>query len=488
MGEEEVGSGGDPSLLVQGQSAGGDEHVPVGVKVELSVPCVEDGGDAEASAEPLLGEVGEHAGAGACHEWVDEVWVSMGERSQLSWQGEDDLEVGCGEHSLCACVEPLGRACAVALGAVSVVAGLVDGLSVAAVLADHDVAAERTGAARQEALEDTSAMGVAAVVGPERLGVLPKRPDHRVLRAGPARGSAVVVQDLHAVEGRAGLCDAVSVDASVAGGGARARVSEEDLYVSEVVAVFEEPGGEGAPEVVRADAVWDVALPGAESVGHTPGGDGVVGPGAVSGADASGGEEEGGLRSYDGPVALEEAEGAGREHDGASLVALAAPDVDESGAAVDVVDLQGHGFGDAQAGGEHDGEEGVVVGMRRQAREEGLDFRAGEGAAGEQGLDAGAGHVVHGGLAADTGEEALHGGVVDRAGRRRAAEVGEVEQEAAGVLGGQVVDGGHVVVPEEDGSAGEVLIDGALREAAKTQVVTQLLTDEVRGFSLQPRG
>jgi len=82
----------------------------------------------------------------------------------------------------------------------------------------------------------------------------------------------------------------------------------------------------------------------------------------------------------------------------------------------------------------------------------------------------------------------LHGGVVDGAGRRRAADVGEVEQEAAGVLDGQVVDGGHVVVPEEHGRAREVLVDGALREAAKTQVVTQLLTDEVHGFSLQPRG
>jgi len=214
----------------------------------------------------------------------------------------------------------------------------------------------------------------------------------------------------------------------------------------------------------------------------------VVGPGAVAGADASGGEEEGGLGSDDGPVALEESEGAGREHDGASLVALAASDVDESGAAVDVVDLQGDGFGDAQAGGEHDGEEGVVVRMGRQERQERLDLRAGQRAAGKQGLDAGAGHVVHGGLAAGTGEEALHGGVVDRAGRGRAADVGEVEEEGACVLGGQVVDGADVVVPEEDGRAREVLVDGALGEAAKTQVVTQLLTDEVHGFSLQPLG
>lgn len=144
----------------------------------------------------------------------------MGERPQLSGQGEDDLEVGCGEHSLCACVEPLCRACTAALWAVSVVAGNVDGLPVAAVLADHHVAAERTGAARQEALEDTSAMGVAAVVGAERVGMPPKHRSHRQPRARPARGPAVVVQDLHAVEGRASLCDAVDVHPRVAGGGA----------------------------------------------------------------------------------------------------------------------------------------------------------------------------------------------------------------------------------------------------------------------------
>ncbi len=72
LGEEEVGAGGDPALAVEGQPTGGDQHVPVGVKREGAVPGVQHRGDAEAGPELLLCEVFEHAGAGACHEGVDE--------------------------------------------------------------------------------------------------------------------------------------------------------------------------------------------------------------------------------------------------------------------------------------------------------------------------------------------------------------------------------------------------------------------------------
>jgi hypothetical protein len=207
-------------------------------------------------------------------------------------------------------------------------------------------------------------------------------------------------------------------------------------------------------------------------MGHATGGDGTVGP--PVGADSTheaGREEEGRAGADDDPVALEEPKGTRREHDGASLVALAASDVDEARTPIDVVDLQGGGLGDAQAGGEHDGEEGVVIGRRRQQGEEVSDLGAGEGAAGEPSLDAGTGDVVEDVEPADAVEEALQGGVVDGASGGGAAGVGEVEEEGADVLGGEGGERGWSVVPEKDGGTGEVLADGAVGQTAKPEVV-----------------
>jgi len=61
---------------------------------------------------------------------------------------------------------------------VAVVAGLVHGLAVATPVADEHVAAERTGAARQEALQDARTVRVDAVAGFERVGVTPQRVRH----------------------------------------------------------------------------------------------------------------------------------------------------------------------------------------------------------------------------------------------------------------------------------------------------------------------
>jgi hypothetical protein len=112
---------------------------------------------------------------------------------------------------------------------VAVVAGLVDGLAVPAPVADEDVAAERTGAARQQALKNTSTMRVAAVAAKEGVSMTPKRLQDRSLLGRPTRGSAVMVQ-LQAVEGRPHARNHVRVDAGVAGGGLWTGMAEQDLH------------------------------------------------------------------------------------------------------------------------------------------------------------------------------------------------------------------------------------------------------------------
>jgi hypothetical protein len=133
-----------------------------------------------------------------------------------------------------------------------VVAGLVDGLLVPTPVADQYVAAERTGAARQKAFEDASTMWVTAVSLSEGVGMTPKRIQHGQPLRRPRRGSAVMMQ-LQLVVRRDRVGDHVRVNPRVACGRFWAGVAEEDLDQAQVIAVLDEPRGEGAAEVVGAD-------------------------------------------------------------------------------------------------------------------------------------------------------------------------------------------------------------------------------------------
>ena len=182
-----------------------------------------------------------------------------------------------------------------------------------------------------------------------------------------------------------------------------------------------------------------------------------------------------------GDAALEAVESV-PELDAAGLVALAVPDVDQADPGVEV-GVQATGLGDAHPGVEEGGEEGVVEGAGGGGLEQGVDLLA------QQGQDVlvrplpgprDRGH--HLGLPEGLGVEDAQGGVVDHSGRRRQADLLEVEQVGAGLLGAEAVRG-LLEVPGELGDVAQVVGAGRGSEVAKAEVFLHLVPERRHGFS-----
>jgi hypothetical protein len=112
-------------------------------------PAVEHGGGANAGAQvPGIGSDRELC-LGRCAEQqiVDHRLVLVGNRGDLGWQGEDQMEIADREQVGLAGREPVLRRRALALGTMAIAAGVVGDAAVAAILAALDVAAERGRAA-----------------------------------------------------------------------------------------------------------------------------------------------------------------------------------------------------------------------------------------------------------------------------------------------------------------------------------------------------
>jgi hypothetical protein len=110
---------------------------------------VEHGGDADAGAEMLwIGGEGEQClGRRAEQQIVDHRLVLVGNRGDLGWQGEDQMEIADRQQIGLAGGEPVLRRGALALGTMAITARVVGDPAVAAILAALEVAAERGRAA-----------------------------------------------------------------------------------------------------------------------------------------------------------------------------------------------------------------------------------------------------------------------------------------------------------------------------------------------------
>jgi hypothetical protein len=113
---------------------------------------VEHGEDAESGADParVVGEVLESGGGFAQHQVVDDSLVGAGEGPQLGRQGEGDEVVGAGQETAEQTGEPAPGAVAVTLGALTVAAGVVGELEVAALLVAGEERAAEGGCAAGE--------------------------------------------------------------------------------------------------------------------------------------------------------------------------------------------------------------------------------------------------------------------------------------------------------------------------------------------------
>jgi len=235
-------------------------------------------------------------------------------------------------------------------------------------------------------------------------------------------------------------------------------VSEQGLDDAGIGAAFQEVSGEAVAERMRGDTFAEAAAgPGIAAGGlHGAGGEMEVRP--------PGGEEPRTGGTVNAKVGTENFQEARREHGVTVFASLAVIDADEHALAIDAGELEGDGFGDAEAGSVAGEEDGAVF-AAGDVVEELLDFVGGEDD-GEFVVEAGAREVLlfPGHFEGDQ-EEELDGGDEAIDGLRRElalfSEVKEiltdgVEVEIGGTAGEIFGEGGDIMNVAALGGEGEV--------------------------------
>jgi hypothetical protein len=158
VGEEETWITGEPLLSVIREAAAGDEAMDMGMQEELLGPGVEHGGEADSHSQFAMGEL-EQGFCGCLEEQLEgesggppEEWV------QRRGDGEYGVKVGDGEEGLLLGLGPQRLVEGAAAWTMAVTTGVVDHAGMATPVALLEVTTEFTGAARDEALDDTRLM------------------------------------------------------------------------------------------------------------------------------------------------------------------------------------------------------------------------------------------------------------------------------------------------------------------------------------------
>src|ERR1700726_1473582 len=98
--KEEAWMGSNPAGVIAGESAGGNDTVDMGVKLEFLVPGMEHAEEADLGTEMggIARDLQQGFGAGPEQQTIDEFSVLESQHSQLRRQGEDDVDVGRGQQ------------------------------------------------------------------------------------------------------------------------------------------------------------------------------------------------------------------------------------------------------------------------------------------------------------------------------------------------------------------------------------------------------
>lgn len=114
-------AGVDPSLVVGGQTAGGDDAMDVVMGQQIRAPGVQDGEESDLGAEPLGigGHLEQSLGAGLEQQIEESLGRSERQRVQFVGQGEDDVEVVGVEQVALLRLKPLPASLRLALGTAS---------------------------------------------------------------------------------------------------------------------------------------------------------------------------------------------------------------------------------------------------------------------------------------------------------------------------------------------------------------------------------
>jgi len=149
-GEQKASMGGTPPRTLGRPSSGSDDGVDVGMKAQVARPGVQHQRGAEGGVQAPASKLQQGALRSREERVVDDSWRERGERAQLRWQCEDDVEVPRVEHPRSTRFDPLLLGERLALGAVPIAARVVRGMLVSAPGTSIHVAAEHRGTALRD--------------------------------------------------------------------------------------------------------------------------------------------------------------------------------------------------------------------------------------------------------------------------------------------------------------------------------------------------
>ena len=167
-GKEEAWMGSNPAGVIAGESAGGNDTVDMGMKLEFLVPGMEHAEEADLGTEMagIARDLQQGFGAGPEQQTVDEFLVLESQRSQLRRQGEDDMDVGRGQQFTTTRRDPAFARTGLTLRAVPVATAVVrDGGTMSAAGALIDMAAEGRGATARDGQQDLKVRSSGATDG-----------------------------------------------------------------------------------------------------------------------------------------------------------------------------------------------------------------------------------------------------------------------------------------------------------------------------------
>ena len=126
-GKKEARAGWNPAGVVERESAGRDDTVDMGMKLELLIPGVQHAEEADFGAEMsgIAGDFEKRFCTGPEQEIVDDLFVLQGQGRQLRRQSEDDMDVGRGEKFAAPGLEPAFAGTGLTLWAMPVSAAVV---------------------------------------------------------------------------------------------------------------------------------------------------------------------------------------------------------------------------------------------------------------------------------------------------------------------------------------------------------------------------
>jgi len=160
-GKKEAATGGEPAVVVGGESASGDHTMDMRMMLQLLVPGVEDTEEADLGAQMpgMARDFEQGLGTGAEQQIVKNLFVLQSQGCQKMRKGEDHVHVGGGQEFLPTRLQPAVAGLGLTLGTVPISTGVVRDGAIPAAGTLISMPAERGGAAALDGRQDLAVLG-----------------------------------------------------------------------------------------------------------------------------------------------------------------------------------------------------------------------------------------------------------------------------------------------------------------------------------------